>query len=75
MDSENEKIQTTVYLELEGKMRHAVSHKAVEEIEGIMQAEHLIPLDLDGEEIYVQAGCIEYMRKGDQRSKGGESAG
>lgn len=66
---ESDDIKTTVFLELEGKIRHAVSKKTVKEIEGLMQAEHLIPLELDGDEIYVQSGCIEYLRDGDCRPK------
>lgn len=65
MDSDQ--VNTTVFLELEGRIRHAVSSKSVKDIEGLMQAEHLIPLELDDVEIYVQAGCIEYIRVGDQR--------
>lgn len=63
----DDEYQTTIYLELEGRIRHAVSRKPIDEIEGLIQAEHLIPLELDGDEIYVQTGSIEYLRVGDQR--------
>lgn len=65
----SDEIKTTVFLELEGKLRHAVSSQSEDEIEGLMQAEHLIKLELDGYEIKVQAGCIEYLRAGDHRPK------
>jgi hypothetical protein len=65
----DDEVQTTVFLELEGKIQLAVTHKSVAEIEGLMQAEHLIPLTLNDEEIFVQAGSIEYLRVGDQRSE------
>lgn len=60
-------VQTTVFMEIEGRLRSAVTTMSVKEIEGKMQAEHLIPLDLDGDKIWVQAGCIEYIREGDHR--------
>lgn len=65
MDSDD--VKTTIFLEVEGKIRHAVTDREINDIEALMQAEHLIPLELDGEEIYVQAGSIEYLRKGDCR--------
>lgn len=61
------KVQTTVVLELEGRLCHATSSETVDQIEAHMQAEHFIHVDLDGKEISVQAGSIEYLQKGDQR--------
>lgn len=73
MDS-NE-VQTTVVLELEGKLVHAVTDKPFSEIQDAMQAERLIQLDLDGDKIYVQAGSIEYLREGDHRPQRRDEAG
>ena len=63
----SDQVQTTIFLELEGRIRHAVSPKPISEIEGLIQAEHLIPVELDGQDIYVQTGSIEYLMEGDQR--------
>jgi len=62
-------VKTTVTLELEGKLVHATSDKSIEELEGLIQAERLISVFIGDEEIIVQSGSIEFLRKGDQRHK------
>lgn len=62
-----DEVQTTIFLELEGRIRHGVTRMRLDELESKIQAEHLIPLELDGEEIWVQSGSIEYLQKGDKR--------
>lgn len=69
IDDEKPEVLTTVTLELEGKLVHATSDKTVEQIEGLMQAEHLIPIKVGDEEIKVQAGAIEFLRAGDKRDQ------
>lgn len=69
MSDEEVRIQTTVTLELEGKLIHATSGKTVEQIQGLMQAEQLIPLMIGDEEVKVQAGSIEFLRSGDKREQ------
>lgn len=66
MDSDQ--VKTTIVLELQGRLVHAVTSMTSEELEGLMQSERLIDLDLDGKKIKVQAGSIEYLMDGDQRS-------
>jgi hypothetical protein len=70
----SEEVKTTVYLELEGRIRHAVSKQTVSEIESVMQAEHLLQVELDNVKIFIQAGNIEYLREGDQRPQSDSNA-
>lgn len=66
---EPNEVKTTIFMELEGRITHAISRESVKEIEGHMQAEHLIEVELDGVPIWIQSGNIEYLREGDQRPK------
>lgn len=66
---EPDEVKSTIFMELEGKMAYAISRQSVKQIEGEMQAEHLIEVELNGEQIWIQSGNIEYLRDGDQRPK------